>query len=110
MTNSEIKQEAGCNGVQTTLKVVGGKWKPVILFLLSQRTMRFGELRKNIGGITQKMLTLELRQMESDGLVSRRVFPVVPPKVEYSLTAYGKSLDPILKSMSEWGKKHKLRN
>jgi DNA-binding HxlR family transcriptional regulator len=99
----------GCNSVQTTLKVVGGKWKPPILYLLSSGTLRFGELRKAIIGITQKMLAQELREMEKDGLLSRKVFPVVPPKVEYSLTAYGKSLEPILKSMSEWGHKHKIR-
>ena len=77
------------------------------MFLLSGGTKRFGELRKNIGSITQKMLTQELRKMENDGLISRKVYPQVPPKVEYSLTTYGKSLEPILKSMSEWGKKHK---
>ncbi len=99
----------GCDSVQTTLRVVGGKWKPLILFLLSSRTMRFGELRKDINGITQKMLSQGLKEMEKDGLVSRKVYPVVPPKVEYSLTIYGKSLQPILKSMSEWGKKHKSR-
>jgi DNA-binding HxlR family transcriptional regulator len=102
-----IKNTLGCGSVQTTLKVVGGKWKPPILFLLSGGTKRFGELRKNIGSITQKMLTQELRKMENDGLISRKVYPQVPPKVEYSLTTYGKSLEPILKSMSEWGKKHK---
>jgi DNA-binding HxlR family transcriptional regulator len=103
------KPEGGCNSVQTTLKVLGGKWKPPILFLLSGGTMRFGELKKAISGITQKMLSQELREMESDGLIARKVYPVVPPKVEYTMTAYGKSLEPILKSMSEWGKKHKNR-
>lgn len=104
-----MAETQGCNSVQTTLKVLGGKWKPPILFLLSSGTWRFGELKKNISGITQKMLTQELREMEADGLVLRKVFTVVPPKVEYSLTSYGKSLEPILKSMSEWGKKHKSR-
>ena len=101
------KQTKGCDSVQTTLKVLGGKWKPPILFLLSHATMRFSELRRNIVGITQKMLTQELREMETDGLVLRKVYPVVPPKVEYSLTDYGKSLQPLLKQMSEWGEKHK---
>jgi DNA-binding HxlR family transcriptional regulator len=105
MTN----QSGGCTSVQTTLKVLGGKWKPPILFLLSSQTMRFGELKKAIAGITQKMLTQELREMESDGLIARKVYPQIPPKVEYSLTAYGKSLEPILKTMSEWGHKHKNR-
>ena len=108
--NKYVKKfQPGCGSVQTTLKAVGGKWKPLIVFLLSQGTMRFGELRQNVGNITQKMLTQELREMESDGLVHRKVFPVVPPKVEYSLTAYGRTLEPILKSMAEWGKKHPAR-
>ncbi|MDR3642406.1 MAG: helix-turn-helix domain-containing protein [Candidatus Doudnabacteria bacterium] len=103
------KPSSGCTSVQTTLKVLGGKWKPPILFMLSAKTMRFGELKKAISGITQKMLTQELREMENDGLVNRKVFAEIPPKVEYSLTAYGKSLEPILKSMSQWGEKHKNR-
>ncbi len=103
------KSSTGCNSVQTTLKVLGGKWKPPILYLLSSGTLRFGELRKAIAGITQKMLAQELREMESDGLINRKIYPVVPPKVEYSLTAYGKSLEPILKNMSEWGQKHKSK-
>lgn len=103
------KISQGCGSVQTTLKVLGGKWKPPILFLLGSGTLRFGELRKAISGITQKMLAQELREMESDGLISRKVYPVVPPKVEYSITAYGKSLQPLLKQMSEWGQKHKSR-
>ena len=98
-----------CTSVQATLKVLGGKWKPPVLYLLSARTMRFSELQKSIPGITQKMLSQELREMEADGLVSRKVYPVVPPKVEYSLTAYGKSLQPLLRSMSDWGLKHKTR-
>jgi DNA-binding HxlR family transcriptional regulator len=102
-------EQKGCNSVQTTVKVVGGKWKPPILYLLGTGTMRFGRLKIAIGGITQKMLAQELREMEKDGLINRKVYPVVPPKVEYSLTAYGKSLEPILKSMSDWGKKHKNR-
>jgi DNA-binding HxlR family transcriptional regulator len=104
-----IQQGTGCTSVQTTLKVLGGKWKPPILFLLSSSTMRFGELKKTITGITQKMLTQELREMEADGLVNRKVYPEIPLKVEYSLTSYGKGLEPILKSMSEWGNKHKDR-
>jgi DNA-binding HxlR family transcriptional regulator len=103
------KKPGNCTSVQTTLKVLGGKWKPPILYLLSTGTLRFGQLRKTITGITQKMLTQELREMESDGLVLRKVYAQVPPKVEYSLTAYGKSLEPILRSMSQWGEKHKNR-
>jgi DNA-binding HxlR family transcriptional regulator len=77
--------------------------------MLSSKVMRFGELKKAIIGITQKMLTQELREMEQDGLIDRKVYPQIPPKVEYSLTPYGKSLEPILKSMSDWGLKHKNR-
>jgi len=105
MTNTT----GGCISVQTTLKVLGGKWKPPILFLLSSNTLRFGQLKKAISGISQKMLTQELREMEKDGLIARKVYPQIPPKVEYSLTPYGKSLEPILKSMSDWGKRHKDR-
>ena len=101
--------QPSCNQIQTTLNVIGGKWKPAILYLLSQNVMRFGQLHKNITGITQKMLTHELREMESQELVSRKVYPVVPPKVEYTLTAYGKTLQPLLKSMNEWGSKHTNR-
>lgn len=92
--------------VNITLSVIGGKWKPVILWYLSQSVLRFGELEKSISGITQKMLTQQLREMESDKLITRKVYPVVPPKVEYSITEYGKSLQEVLRTMGEWGEKH----
>jgi DNA-binding HxlR family transcriptional regulator len=98
-----------CPGVSITLAVLGGKWKPLILFHLHQGTFRFSELSKKMPGITQKMLTQELRAMEENGLVKRKVYPVVPPKVEYSLTEYGKTLEPILKSMRLWGEKHRQK-
>ncbi len=104
--NTEPKN---CDSVQVTLKVLGGKWKPIILYLLSGGTFRFGQLKRNVTGITQKMLTQELREMENDRLVLRKVFAQVPLKVEYSITAYGKTLEPILKQMSVWGKAHKSR-
>lgn len=107
--NHMQNEQKGCDSVQITVKVVGGKWKPPILFLLGTGTMRFSQLKRTIGGITQKMLAQELKEMEQDGLVNRKAYPVIPPKVEYSLTLYGKSLEPILKSMSQWGKKHKDR-
>lgn len=100
--------QKGCP-VQITLNVIGGKWKPVILYYLKGKTLRFNELLKQIDAITQKMLTLQLRQMEHDGLIKRKIFPQVPPKVEYSITPYGESLQPILKSMCEWGLKHRNR-
>lgn len=97
----------GCSSVKTTLDVIGGKWKPLIMFLLVKRTMRFSELQKSIAGITQKMLTQQLRELESDGLVSRKVFPQVPPRVEYSITSHGKTLLPVLDTMHKWGESHK---
>jgi len=72
-----------CSSVKTTLDVMGGKWKPLILFLLRSQTLRFNELQRSIAGITQKMLIQQLRELETDGLVQRKVYPVVPPKVEY---------------------------
>lgn len=93
--------------VEVTLRAIGGKWKPVILFYLSEKPLRFSELSRAIKGITQKMLTKQLREMESDGLLKRKVFPEIPPRVEYSITPYGKTLNPILASMSKWGEEHK---
>jgi len=95
--------------VSVTLKVIGGKWKPVILFYLNEKERRFSELGRSLGGITQKMLTKQLREMEADGLVKRKVYPEIPPKVEYSITTYGKTLKPILASMCKWGKEHQKR-
>ncbi len=95
--------------VTTTLSVIGGKWKPIILFIIQDRKKRFGEIKKLISTITQKMLTQQLRELEQDGIINRKVYPVVPPKVEYSMTEYGQSLSPILKAMAEWGESHKQR-
>lgn len=90
--------------VMTTLKVIGGKWKPAILWeLLRQPTLRFGALKKLIPGINHKMLTQQLRELEKDGMIERKVYAQVPPKVEYLLTPRGKSLQPILHEMSVWG-------
>ncbi|MCH2548102.1 MAG: helix-turn-helix transcriptional regulator [Alphaproteobacteria bacterium] len=96
----------GCS-VEATLAVIGGRWKPVIIFLLLQNdVLRFGELRKTIDGITQRMLTNQLRELENDKVVKRKVYAEVPPKVEYSLTDYGRSLEPIMIAMRDWGAKH----
>jgi DNA-binding HxlR family transcriptional regulator len=89
--------------VELTLDVVGGKWKPLIIFYLSQQPRRFGELRRLIPRITQQMLTLQLRELETDKIVHRAVFAEVPPRVEYSLTDDGRSLAPILDAMLAWG-------
>ncbi|MCR5079045.1 MAG: helix-turn-helix transcriptional regulator [Bacilli bacterium] len=93
--------------VETTLLLIGSKWKVLILRDLLKGTKRFSELKKSITGVTQKMLTQQLRELESDGIVNRKVYAVVPPKVEYSLTELGQSLHGILKSMEDWGKNYK---
>ena len=89
--------------VEAAIEVFGGKWKPLILWWLHQRTWRFAELRRQIPGITEKMLTQQLRELEADGIVDRRIYPTVPPKVEYSLTEYGQSLKRALRSLCDWG-------
>ncbi len=94
--------------VKVTADIIGGKWKPLIIFYLEGHTRRFGELQKLIPGMTKKMLTQHLRELEGDQIVNRKVYAEVPPKVEYSLTKHGDSLKPILKLMSAWGAKHKV--
>ena len=94
--------------VEMTLKLVGNKWKILIMRdLLAHGTMRFGQLKKSIGNITQKVLTSNLRDMEEAGLLTRRVYAEVPPRVEYSLTEVGFSLSPVLDSMNDWGSAYK---
>lgn len=92
----------GCS-VEATLDVIGGRWKGVILFHLLSGTKRFNQLQRLVQGCTQRMLTLQLRELERDGVVNRIVYAEVPPKVEYSLTEFGRSLEPILLLMREWG-------
>ena len=89
--------------VETTLTLISSKWKILILRDLMPGTKLFGELKKSIGGVSQKVLTAQLREMETDGLVRRTVYPEVPPRVEYTLTALGRSLKPILDAMWDWG-------
>lgn len=89
--------------VETTLALIGEKWKVLIIKELLNGTKRFGELKKSVGGISQKVLTTNLRRMEDDGLVERKVFQQVPPRVEYTLTDVGYSLAPVLNSMAGWG-------
>ncbi|NJR64557.1 MAG: helix-turn-helix transcriptional regulator [Leptolyngbyaceae cyanobacterium CRU_2_3] len=95
--------------VETTLDAIGGRWKVLILRELMQGVRRFNELHRLLHGITQKMLTQQLREMEEDGLVYREVYLQVPPKVEYSLTDTGKTLQPVLEAMHEWGKQYLQR-
>lgn len=96
--------------VETTLTLIGDKWKVLILRDLLPGTKRFGELKKSIGSVSQKVLTAQLRDMEAKGLVERRVYAEVPPRVEYSLTELGRSLQPILDAMKDWGEQYKAQN
>lgn len=89
--------------VEATLNLIGGKYKALILWHLIGETRRFNELNKLITSVTAKMLTQQLRELENDGLIKRKVYPVVPPKVEYSLTPFGESIIPVLKEMCAWG-------
>lgn len=101
-----IKELPNCP-VETTLTLIGDKWKVLILRDLITGTKRFGELKKSIGSVSQKVLTAQLRDMEESGLVIRKVYAEVPPRVEYSLTELGKSLKPILDAMQSWGEGYK---
>ena len=93
--------------VATTVSLIGSKWKLLIMRNLLARPWRFNELQKNIEGISQKVLTDSLRSMEADGIITRTVFPEVPPRVEYALSELGESMRPIIKSMEEWGLEYK---
>ncbi|TLG71778.1 winged helix-turn-helix transcriptional regulator [Culicoidibacter larvae] len=93
--------------VETTLTLIGNKWKFLVLRDLMDNTKRFGELKRSIGSISQKVLTSNLREMEEAGLVHRKVYAEVPPRVEYSLTEVGRSLQPILDVMDQWGTQYK---
>ncbi len=104
-----VKELPACP-VETTLTLISDKWKVLILRDLMPGTKRFGELRKSIGDISQKVLTAQLRQMEDCGLLIRTVYPEVPPRVEYTLTELGKSLKPILDAMQSWGEEYKAKN
>ena len=92
--------------VTQTLEVIGGKWKPIILWEMERGTLRFGELRRTMPGITQKMLTQQLRELEQNGIVWRKVYAEVPPRVEYGITEYGQTLRGLLNEMASWGQKH----
>lgn len=94
--------------VEATLELIGGKWKGIILYYLLGGRLRFSELRRQIGCVTQRMLTKQLRELEETGLVNRIVYAEVPPRVEYELTKEGKSLKPILNSLKKWGENHAL--
>ena len=105
----QMKELPACP-VETTLMLIGDKWKVLILRDLMPGTKRFGEHKKSIGSVSQKVLTAQLRDMEEKGLVSRKVYAEVPPRVEYSLTKLGRSLNPILDAMRVWGEQYKAQD
>lgn len=105
-----MKQELPACPVEITVGLIGDKWKVLIIRDLLTGTKRFGELKKSLNGITQKVLTNNLRQMESSGLIKRKVYAEVPPKVEYSLSNTGLSLKPVLDSMVKWGNEYREKN
>lgn len=104
---SETEHAHGsCCPVVNTLDIIGGKWKVLILYYLNEETRRFNELQRLLAGITQRMLTLQLRELENDGIVHREVYLQVPPKVEYSLTEFGRTLMPVIEAMHRWGEQY----
>ena len=107
MSESKTEKELPACPVETTLTLIGDKWKVLILRDLLTGTKRFGELKKSIGNVSQKVLTAQLRAMEENGLLTRTVYAEVPPRVEYTLTDLGKSLKPILDAMWNWGEEYK---
>ena len=110
MIEAKAKTELPACPVETTLTLIGDKWKVLILRDLMPGTKRFGELKKSIGHVSQKVLTAQLRDMEANGLVHRKVYAEVPPRVEYSLTELGQSLKPITDAMGAWGEKYQAKN
>lgn len=110
MAVQAVKKDLPACPVETTLTLIGDKWKVLILRDLMPGTKRFGELKKSIGSVSQKVLTAQLRTMEDSGLLTRTVYSEVPPRVEYTLTELGQSLKPILDSMQSWGEDYKAKN
>ncbi len=106
---SEVKELPACP-VETTLTLISDKWKVLILRDLLSGTKRFGQLKRSVGNVSQKVLTAQLRQMEDSGLLTRTVYAEVPPRVEYTLTELGYSLKPILDAMWQWGEDYKKKN
>jgi DNA-binding HxlR family transcriptional regulator len=95
--------------VTATMKVLGGKWKPILInAIYFTAPARFGELKRSVIGITQSMLTQQLRELEDDGIISRKIYAEIPPKVEYTLTEFGLTLSPVIQTMAKWGEEYKL--
>lgn len=110
MNTQKTAKELPACPVETTLTLIGDKWKVLILRDLLTGTKRFGELKKSVGNVSQKVLTAQLRAMEESGLLTRTVYAEVPPRVEYTLTELGESLKPILDAMLNWGEEYKAQN
>lgn len=97
--------------VTATMKVLGGKWKSILInAIYFTSPARFGELKRSVVGITQSMLTSQLRELEEDGIITRKIYAEIPPRVEYTLTEFGLTLSPIIQSMAEWGNQYRLNN
>jgi len=107
MSEISFKDKKFRNTVELSLSVLGGKWKMLILWKLNETAMRYGELRKSLPKVTHKMLTQQLRELESDEIIKRKVYPEVPPKVEYSLTLLGKSVIPVIDLLNDWGEEYR---
>lgn len=107
MRPKRLDPKSGC-AVELTLSVIGGVWKPLVLFHLMGGRKRFMEMSRLIPNVTQRMLTLQLRELEADGLVSRNVFPEVPPRVEYAVTELGLTLAPLMLSLRDWGERYRV--
>lgn len=105
-TSSKNKPISDSCPVAFCMEAIGGKWKPIIIFRISKGINRFTVLMKNIEGINKQMLSKQLKEMEKSGILERKIFPEIPPRVEYSLTTKGKSLLPVIQSMNKWGLKH----
>ncbi len=108
MSQAALKQIHVCP-VETGLELIGGRWKARILWKLYNRTLRFGELRRGLPGISEKMLAQQLKKLEQDQLIIRTQYPEMPPRVEYSLSAFGRSLTPVLEALRAWGEENQAQ-
>lgn len=108
LARSTTRPLSGC-AVESALAVIGGRWKGVVLFWLLGDKKRFGELRRHLTNCSARVLTLQLRELERDGLIKRTVYAEVPPRVEYELTVFGRSLEPVLRGLREWGERYQRR-
>lgn len=106
MDNQVLEKNYTVQGIDATLVIIGGKWKIQILWSLRSKAKRFSEIKEEVHGITQKMLTQQLKEFVKDGIITRKSYPEIPPRVEYKLTDYGKTLVPVLDTLNKWGDLH----